>query len=506
MRLGQSDSRTATSNRFGCLLAGAFVALLLLGPTCIPLQTIEIRRPHDGQLIDDATVRARVDVGFNFLPASVEVRLDGVDLVSGLGLSPPFSGRGGSLTVGSDLVTVSDFHFSAQPFAPYTIRLEISGLSLGSRMLEVDGETQDGIQVGRSVAFVLVEPFDQALHVIASGGTSGGSVSLPSGGRILAATFGQPFAAPPVDLNASSFDLLVVSTASSQVLRYDGQTGAYRGQFGGAGPADSLLSLPFGIATGPDGDLYVDSDTNRVLRYDGRFGGFAGEFVGPSGGLVNARDLEFGSDGNLYVANFSPVSRVLRYDGQTGLLIDGFLDPTACIKGFIEFGPDGNLYTACTSGPLAVSIHRFDGTTGQLIDVFVPPGSGLSGGADFTFGPDGNLYAIAGSQDPRVLCFDGGTGLLIDEFIPVDLAVLRTPKAIAFDPPGARLFITGNPEENVVHYDATTGAPLGVFGDASAADSDLDGPSLLEFVPAGGGQLRAGFIAAAGSRIGGTTP
>jgi hypothetical protein len=55
-----------------------------------------------------------------------------------------------------------------------------------------------------------------------------------------------------------------------------------------------------------------------VLRYDGATGAFLGNFVETgSGGLGEPTGLDFGSDGDLYVADGSSL-KVLRYDGSTG--------------------------------------------------------------------------------------------------------------------------------------------------------------------------------------------
>src|SRR4029077_9230208 len=114
----------------------------------------------------------------------------------------------------------------------------------------------------------------------------------------------------------SAGDLLVSSRFSSRVIRYDAATGTFVSVFAiGHGVAN-----PNGIAYGPDGNLYVgNGDEGRVLKFDGQTGDYLGDFITPAtpGGLTNCRAIVFGPDGNLYV-NSGSTSKVLAYDGRTG--------------------------------------------------------------------------------------------------------------------------------------------------------------------------------------------
>jgi sugar lactone lactonase YvrE len=131
------------------------------------------------------------------------------------------------------------------------------------------------------------------------------------------------------------------------VLRYDGATGAFLGDFADA----NVLQSPRAVLFGPDGNLYVaDGFANAIVRYDGRTGALLGDFVAPGyGGLSDPLGMVFGPDGksdgklDLYVTsvvgsfradsgktifNAAPgTSEVLRYDGTTGALIGTFVGP-----------------------------------------------------------------------------------------------------------------------------------------------------------------------------------
>ncbi|MEG5050193.1 MULTISPECIES: hypothetical protein [unclassified Microcoleus] len=168
----------------------------------------------------------------------------------------------------------------------------------------------------------------------------------------------------------------------------------------------------------PQGTFLVgNSRGNNVLRFDGNTGNFLGEFISPgSGGLSNPDTIVFGPDGNgddksdIYVASGEKpgnsgeptASAVLRYDGITGAFIDKFVgdNPNTAVDETgglfrpygLAFGPDGNFYV---SSFLSDQILRYNGKTGQFIDVFASgnqQGGGLNGPNGLLFAPDGNLY------------------------------------------------------------------------------------------------------------------
>ncbi len=116
--------------------------------------------------------------------------------------------------------------------------------------------------------------------------------------------------------------LYVAGNLSQGVYRYNGLTGAPMGLFSVGGG----LAAPIDVEWGSDGNLYVTSDVavGRVLRYQGASGAFMGDFIVPgAGGLTRPQELQFGPDGALYVDR-GVGGRILRYDGQTGAFIDTF--------------------------------------------------------------------------------------------------------------------------------------------------------------------------------------
>ncbi len=251
-------------------------------------------------------------------------------------------------------------------------------------------------------------------------------------------------------------NLYVSGAASSNVLRYDGQTGVFLGAFvptGGGG-----LSRGAGVAFGPDGNLYVASAaTSEVLRYDGQTGAFLGAFVpSDSGGLNNAVGLLFGPDGNLYVTSYD-TGEVMRYDGLTGAPLPsagnsgavfvksgsgGLSHPTGMV-----FGPDGNLYA---TGDLMTTVLKYDGSTGAFLGQFADGGGGHL--HSMTIGPDGNLY-VSNQDTSAVLRFDW-TGALVDSYVPAGSGGLNHPTGVAFGPDGA-LYVNSWTQSSVLRKGPT---------------------------------------------------
>ena len=160
---------------------------------------------------------------------------------------------------------------------------------------------------------------------------------------------------------------------TNSVLRYDGLTGAFIDVFASGGG----MQQPNRLVFSPDRDLFVgNATTSDVLRYDGASGaaypapGRTGAiFVAGQPGPFNTV-VAFNVEGDLFVGS-GATGDVDRYDGTTGafegiFIVDGY-------TGDMTFGPDGDLYV---NSYLGSSVLRFDGVTGVPRGPFVASGSG----------------------------------------------------------------------------------------------------------------------------------
>jgi glucose/arabinose dehydrogenase len=282
-------------------------------------------------------------------------------------------------------------------------------------------------------------------------------------GRVLAAVALLAGSGP--DARAA---LLVSSSNTDSVLRYDDATGAFLGVLVTAGSGG--LDNPRGLALGPDGSLYVGSrETDSVLRYDATTGAFLGVFVAAgSGGLNGPEDLAFGPDGNLYVASRLS-NQVLRYNGATGAFVDNFA--TGAVPPLNEplslvFGT-ADLFLSNNTGRL----DRFDGTTGAFLNSVVEDNPrGLA------VGPDGSLYVGRGLGEvverSQTLAFVG-------PFVGFMSGGLTGANDLAFGPDGNLYVLSG--DNTVKRYSAADGSFLGNF--VTAGSGGLSGPSFLLFTP-----------------------
>jgi MYXO-CTERM domain-containing protein len=279
--------------------------------------------------------------------------------------------------------------------------------------------------------------------------------------------------------------LLVSSHRSDELLRYDAATGAFVDSFAMGGGLDGPAGLvQVATALPVPGDLLVASRGNaRVIFFDGQSGAAGGDFVSAgSGGLETPTQLLYGPDGRLYVANgVKPdgtpplATSVLRYDGASGEFVDIFSDGFPGAVTQIVFGPDGALYG--TLGP-ANRVFRANATTGAWT-IFAGADSPLNFAAGLAFGPGGTLY-VGSFQDGKVLRFDGATGAYLGVFGTVPLAGAEARVGgLAFGPDG-NLYVTLASEGNDIwRFDGTTGASLGAF--IPPADPHPDGPMFLMF-------------------------
>ncbi len=175
-----------------------WVVAALVATACQP--RVMITLPRANALVDDPGVAIAATVAQSFTPTASIVRLDGVDLVAALGLTPPFANASGSVVIGADTIAVTSFSWTIPPSGPVAIAATLTGLPSTDHVLEVQAfPAAGGTSVTRSRPFAVVEPMTLEAHEIASAGTPPPPpVSGPHAGN---ATLGEPLAAPPVALS-----------------------------------------------------------------------------------------------------------------------------------------------------------------------------------------------------------------------------------------------------------------------------------------------------------------
>ncbi|NJK62142.1 MAG: PEP-CTERM sorting domain-containing protein [Synechococcaceae cyanobacterium SM2_3_1] len=167
-------------------------------------------------------------------------------------------------------------------------------------------------------------------------------------------------------------------------------------------------------------------------------------------------------------------------------------------------GPEQVVLVANTQGNNVVA---YDAVTGGFLAEVIPPqAGGLLSPDTMVLGPDGNgdgvqdLYissgnlpaSLAGLGASSVLRYDGLTGNFIDIFVGDDPSTpdvdetggLYRPYGIAFGPDGL-LYVSSFLRDQILRYDANTGAFFDVFATGNQEPGGLNGPNSLLFDPNG---------------------
>jgi outer membrane protein assembly factor BamB len=132
----------------------------------------------------------------------------------------------------------------------------------------------------------------------------------------------------------------------------------------------------------------------------------------------------------------------------------------------------GPLTAANPSGSLIYQ-GTVSGQFNSQVPPFVPSGSGGIGQPfGIGFGPDGKLY-VSGHGSNNVLRYDATTGAFLDVFVPAS-SELNQAVAVAWGPDAngdgvPELFVSSNETDTVLRYDGATGASLPAPGKTGAA-------------------------------------
>ncbi|MBW1686544.1 MAG: DUF4347 domain-containing protein [Deltaproteobacteria bacterium] len=128
------------------------------------------------------------------------------------------------------------------------------------------------------------------------------------------------------------------------------------------------------------------------------------------------------------------------------------------------------------------SIFRYENTTGTFLQQFATS-DGLDYPIGIVIGPDGNIY-VSGWKSDNVLRYDAQSGAFIDEFVTAGSGGLNRTGGLAFGPDG-NLYVStySNPDGDVLRFDGATGAFIDVF--VSGGGSGVIGPEGLAWGPDG---------------------
>ena len=266
-------------------------------------------------------------------------------------------------------------------------------------------------------------------------------------------------------------DLFVTGNLSHSVARFDWATQTYQ-PF--VAPGSGGLSSPYGIAVGPDGNVYVSDWTqNIIFRYDGSTGAPL-----PAPGKTE---------------RVAPQQRGFRWaDAADKALPSGWTATCTCATRTPDRLARTNQILEY-QGPAGLS-------PGASIGVFANITNGIHPW-DLTFGPDGNLYVSLVNNTPsttnpngtspygQINCYNGSTGTPIGSGVFVQLASggLIQPRAIVFDPTGANMYVVeslgalnGNYQYmgQVLRFQGPNGQNPGAYveADITGGQSGLDRP------------------------------
>ena len=196
-RTDHGTTRRSASHLASLGLASA----LLLGAPCQPFSTISISTPIPGFVVDDPSVSLTANVSTAFGAASVEVRIDGVDLIDALGLVPPFINATGTVSIDGQPVQVSGFTYNtAAPGNPKLVSAFLTGLPEGTHDVAVSGvRTSNGQLVTDLHPFLVTSPLGLALDVVPASANRAGATG--GAGALAYGTTGGPLAGTPVGLS-----------------------------------------------------------------------------------------------------------------------------------------------------------------------------------------------------------------------------------------------------------------------------------------------------------------
>ena len=125
------------------------------------------------------------------------------------------------------------------------------------------------------------------------------------------------------------------------------------------------------------------------------------------------------------------------------------------------------------------ALHRYAPVSGAFTQTF--GGSAVSNPDQAIVGPDGLIY-VAGLGTNNIVRYDATTGALVDIFVNPGSGGLSGPTNLAFGPDG-NMYVGSYGSDQVLRYDGSTGAFIDAF--VTAGSGGLNGVSGIAFRPDG---------------------
>jgi DNA-binding beta-propeller fold protein YncE len=244
----------------------------------------------------------------------------------------------------------------------------------------------------------------------------------------------------------------------------------------------SLLLGPIGIAVDDDGIVYVTDGLNRIARF-GADGAILAEWGKPGVGIGDLNmpwGLAIGLDGRVYVAEFGTTRLQVFSPAGEGLFVIytsnyGRIGLPSDVIDFMYFGTDYLLVLDSDASQPGIIYYRRDGSQVEFLPLVDNAFGTLQTPLGMLEGPDGDVY-IVDSGNERVLRFDmlwvyedtlGSSGSGPGQF--------SNPTSIAVDA-GGRAFVVDTGNDRIQVFDGA-GEYVTSWGALGSGPGQFDGPS-----------------------------